>query len=362
MTLSGPAGILPAVTAAPVPRKIDPVVVQALRTEGLVRQLAPVAEGLGIRFALLKGAALHLTRRVRPGERRMSDLDVLLGAQEALQMRDALVARGWRSVDHPRNPQHLPPLLHPRWPTLELHDSVFGLTANGRSFATFGELDAAGALEPLPAFGPAVLVPTRDVLAAHTVVHAFYQHAVEPPFYPNLRAYDDLSALGLLERPEEEFLAGPGRWVWPALSPAQLRTILALGRRLARGEEVAADAPPTPESRLLDHITRRQVDPDYQEALRLNAFRLMVGGPTPVRALLGYAWRFTFITRDQVDSIYGPQKSTWAYAFRRFFRPVDLVLRVGRYSRARLRLRARPASGAAPSGAAPGGGHPTSAG
>jgi len=323
-------------------RKIPAHVVQALKTETLVRHLGSVAEKLGIRFVVLKGAALHVRKLVRVDERPMRDLDILLPAGDAVRLKDELVSQGWKASDLPRGEDHHPPLLHPTWPALELHDQLSGLSRDGKSWVTFDDLDEGGALDPLPAVGPSALVPTREFLAAHAIAHGFFHHGLLPLGYPLQRVFDDLRALGVLETPDDEFLAGPGRWMRRGLSPEEILMVLHLARRLARGEDVAAESPPTPESRLLEHVQRSATDPLYREALRLRTFRGFAGtGPNSARSLVTSVGNVLFVTRDQVDRIYGGPDHEWGYPLRQILRPFDLVLRVGRYSLAWLRLRAR---------------------
>ncbi len=323
-------------------RQLPPHAVHALKTVGLVRHLGSIAEKFGVRFVVLKGAALHVLRLVRTDARPMCDLDILLAPEDAARLNDVLVSGGWTARGFPRSEDHLPQLRHPTWPALELHDQLSGLSLDGRSWVTFADVEEAGAMEPLPTAGSAAFVPTRELLAAHAIAHGFFHHGTVPIGYPLQRVFDDLRALDVLETPDEEFLAGPGRWMKRGLPPEDVLTILHLGRRLARGEEVADDAPSTPESRLLEHVHRSAKDPFYREALRLRNFHLLSGtGSNPVRTFVKTAWNVLLLSRDQVDAIYGRQKHRWGYPLRQFLRPFDLVLRVGRYSLAWLRLRAR---------------------
>jgi Uncharacterised nucleotidyltransferase len=309
---------------------------------GLVRHLGSIAEKLGVRFVVLKGGALHVLRIVGADARPMCDLDILLAPRDAARLYDVLVSGGWTAFGCPRGEDHLPPLRHPTWPALELHDQLSGLSLDGRSWVTFADVEEAGAMEPLPAAGSAAFVPTREFLAAHAIAHGFFHHGTVPISYPLQRVFDDLRALDVLEAPDEVFLAGPGRWMKRGLPPEDVLTILHLGRRLAHGEDVAADVPSTPESRLLEHVHRSAKDPLYREALRLRTFRLLSGtGSNPARTFVTRSWNALFLSRDQVVAIYGRQKHWWGYPLRQFLRPLDLALRVGRYSLAWLRMRAR---------------------
>jgi hypothetical protein len=323
-------------------RRLSSHAAQALKTAGLVHLLGSIAEELGVRFVVLKGAALHVLRFVRADARPMCDVDILLSPADAARLNGELVSRGWKEAGFHRGEDHLPPLRHPAWPALELHDQVSGLSRDGVAWVTFADLEEAGAMEPFPAAGPFAFVPSSEFLVAHAIAHGFFHHGGVPIGYPLLRVFDDLRALDVLETPDEEFLAGPGRWMKMGLPPKDLLTILHLGRRLAREEDVSADTPSTPESRLLEHVHRSAKDPLYRKALRLRSIHILAGtGSKSVRTFVTNAWNVLFLSHDQVDMIYGRPKHGWGYPLRQFLRPLDLVLRVGRYSLAWLRLRAR---------------------
>jgi hypothetical protein len=323
-------------------RRLSPHAVQTLKTAGLVRHLGSVAEEIGVRFVILKGAALHALRLVQADARPMCDLDVLLSREDAARLNEVLVARGWKAREMHRGEDHLPVLTHPVWPALELHDQLGGVSLDGRSWVTFADLENGRVLEPFPVAGPAVFVPTREFLAAHAIAHGFFHHGTVAIGYRLHRVFDDLAALGALETTDEEFLAGPGRWMRRGLAREEIVTILRLSRRLARGENVGADVPATPESRLLEHVQRSERDPTYRKALRLRSLHGFGGtGRDRIGAFLSTSWHVTLLSRDQVDLIYGPPKHEWGYTVRQVLRPFDLLLRVARYSLASLRLRAR---------------------
>ena len=324
------------------PRSLSPNTAQALKTAGLVRHLGSVAEGIGVRFVVLKGAALHALSFVKANARPMCDLDILLSPSDAARLNDTLVSQGWEATGSCRNEDHLPMLKHPFWPALELHDQLSGVSRDGVFWVGFADLVNGGGAEPFPAAGSAVFVPTREFLAAHAVAHGFFHHESAVICYQRHRVFDDLAALGVLEMTDDEFLAGSGRWMKRGLSREEILTILRLGRRLARGENVAADLPPTPESRLLDHVTRSEGDPLYREALWLRQFQLLGGTDhNRRRTFLVNSWHRTFLNRGEVDAVYGRPKHDWVYPVRQVLRPFHLVLRVARYSVAWLKLRAR---------------------
>ena len=93
---------------------------------------------------------------------------------------------------------------------------------------------------------------------------------------------------------------------------------------------------------MLEHVTRSEGDPLYRKALRLRRFQLLGGtGHNRLRTFVVNSWHITFLSRRQVDATYGRPKHDWVYPVRQLQRPFDLVLRVARYSVARLKLRDR---------------------
>ena len=306
----------------------------------LLRHLGGVAGRIGVRFVVLKGGALHALRLVRAAERPLSDVDLLLAPADGKRLHEELLGEGWTVFDAPVCEWHLPQLVHEAWPALEIHDALDGITRDGTSWATFADLEEEGALEPLPAAGPSAFVPTREVLAAHAVAHGFLHHGLVPLVYPLRRVFDDLRVLGVLEAPDEAFLAGPGRWIGKGLTRGEIVTILRLSRRLARGEEVASDSPPTPESRLLLHVDRCAGDPLYRNAFRLRQVHALAGGLS-LRGVARNVAGTLFLSRAEVDARYGPPRHAWGYPLRQLLRPLDLALRLGRYAGAWLRLRVR---------------------
>lgn len=133
---------------------------------------------------LLKGAALgaHFdpSFRARP----MTDVDLLVRADDAPRARRALAAAGWSETADPtllallgEGHHHLPPFLDPRLPGLrvELHVSVL---PEGHSFAFDEPLlfrDAA----PAPSPFAGALLPSLEHLLLHACVHFAWQHTMQ---------------------------------------------------------------------------------------------------------------------------------------------------------------------------------------
>jgi hypothetical protein len=90
---------------------------------------------------------------------------------------------------------------------------------------------------------------------------------------------------------------------------------------------------------LLRHILAGRLDEEYAASLRLGFFHPQPTDRRPVvrfaRSVLGAV----FLTRGQIDAIYGPPRHPLGYLGRRLARPFDLLRRLGRYSARTVRLR-----------------------
>jgi hypothetical protein len=77
-------------------------------------------------------------------------------------------------------------------------------------------------------------------------------------------------------------------------------------------------------------------DPGYCQGLKARSgFLVTVSDLPPLLAELSSIWRAVFITRRQVDEIYGTPRTRLGYLGRRLARPFDLALRYVRSLRTR---------------------------
>jgi hypothetical protein len=98
---------------------------------------------------------------------------------------------------------------------------------------------------------------------------------------------------------------------------------------------------------LLRHILAGRLDPGYAAALRLGFFSAQPSDRPPALRLARSVLGTVFLTRAQVDAIYGRPRRRLGYLGRRLARPFDLLLRLGSYGArtVRLRLAERPDRG-----------------
>jgi len=159
--------------------------IERLRQMQLERRLEESIEALecvDITPMLLKGAALVQTCYGDVRERPMGDIDLLVGTDEAVRARDALVAADW-TWDRERFPEemydrhyHLPPLEDGRGSGvgLELHTGLF---VPGHPLG-FGPDDLRSRAEAIDVEGHAALVPHPEDHLVYVSLHFAWSHAL----------------------------------------------------------------------------------------------------------------------------------------------------------------------------------------
>ena len=298
---------------------------QAQALARATRRVAEAAAELGAPLVLLKRAALVALGFVDDAQREAVDVDVLVAEEALAALQGRLVAGGWRASDGSPADHQAAPLTDPDGTMIELHRFVPGLrVAGSRLEARLADLERAGALVALADWPGRVFAPTREVLAAHALVHGLDQHGLAPASYPLMRMLADIADL-------EEAGVAPGRdaverWTGTALSHAEVSAALTLVADLRRGAEPASPHA----SILLRHILVAAADPSYHESLSQRALvtQLTSGAPSDRSRLFASV---VFPTRAQLDAIYGGPRSGLGYALLRLWRPFDLGLRLARH-------------------------------
>jgi hypothetical protein len=187
--------------------------------------------------------ARHRRRRLRELLRGQPGLDLLVPRESLLPLRDALLARGFVESSAGGYEHQLPALRHPYGDSVELHRHLPGLRLAGGDSAGWSELVAAQLATPLssPAAqaAPRVLIPAREVLIAHALVHALAQHGLSVGYAGWLLVGDllDLSA-GL----EDLSRAGWPEWIRRDVSREETAAALELAACVAAGESPFAGA------------------------------------------------------------------------------------------------------------------------
>lgn len=322
--------------AAGFQRDLLATVAQGLRLQALLIDVAAVAAERSIPLVLLKYAALEASGALIPGARAACDLDLLAPPEGARELQEALVAHGFRASGLPDSEHQLPALIHPAGGVLEVHRLVLGVRPDGAGSATVATLERAGLLAPAPDM-PGCFLPVREAQMAHALVHGIGQHGFWPDSYPLLRTLSDLADLGFHEEAAEPLVRRAVGLVARDVSPEEAEAVRELCAGLVAGEDLTSEK--SPAALLLRHILAGRLEPDYAAALRLSLFRAQPSDRMPAVRLVRSVLGAVFLSRAQIDAIYGPPRHPLGYLGRRLARPFDLLVRLGSYGARTLRLR-----------------------
>jgi hypothetical protein len=310
-----------------------------LRLLAVAREVAEAAVPLDLPLVFLKFVALDAAGLPVIGARSACDVDVLVPAAREGELQQALLARDYHDSGLPEGEHQLPSLTHPGGGKVEVHRRMPGVrpaSGRGARSATVETLTAAGLLVPVPGLPGRCAVPTREVLAAHALVHGLGQHGFWPDSYPLFKMVGDLVDLGF---------AGGGTleatlpWVSRDVAPAEAEAVRRLCGALAEGTDAAEWPEAAGETVLLRHILAGRLDPDYAAAMRLGFFHSQPSDHPPALRLLRSMLDAVFLTRAQIDAVYGPPRHPLGYLGRRLARPFDLLRRLGSYGVKALRVR-----------------------
>jgi hypothetical protein len=357
------AAELGAGTAAGFQRDLTTAAAQGLRLEALLREIAALAAEREIPLVLLKFAALSTAGIVAPGARTACDLDVLVPPRRAGEIQEALLARGFRSSGLPDSEHQLPALVHPAGGVVEIHRLMIGVRPEGGGSATVAALERTGLLAPAPGLAGCFL-PAREAQMAHVLVHGVGQHGFWPDSYPLLRMLADLIDLGFHEEASAPLAQRAARLVARDVALQEVEAVTTLCRALAAGADLPSSPSPVgegpgerawdqperawdqperawdhPGAVLLRHILAGRLDADYAASLRLSLFREQPSDRPPVVRMLRTALATVFLSRAQIDAIYGRPRHPLGYLGRRLARPFDLLRRLWSYGSRAHRVR-----------------------
>jgi hypothetical protein len=314
-----------------------------LRLVALAERVAAVAAPLALPLVFLKLAALELCGRLAAGSRSACDLDVLVAAGRAGELQAALLGAGFRASPLPPYEHQLAALEGAGGEGIvEVHRLLPGVRLAGGRSATAEELAGAGLLVPLPALPGNAAAPAPEVAAAHALAHGIAQHGGSPLAYSLLKMVADLVDLGF---------AGPGgvalaeraaAWTAADVAAAEVEAARRLCAALAAGDALDGwGTSQAGEAVLLRHALAGRLDPAYGRSLRLGLFRRQPSDVPRLAHLARLGARTVWLSRAQVDAIYGPPRRRLGYLGRRLARPLDLLARLARYGLDAWRLRRR---------------------
>jgi len=307
-------------------------VARALVVKQVCEEVSVVAKDLGVPVVFLKGAALHLGGWIESGSRSMSDVDVLVPDSSARRFQDALIAGGCRSPEAPEAEHQLQLLTHPTGLGIEVHRMIPGVRLSGGHSATADELLAGGLCGQAGGLTRVSLVPEHSVLSAHALVHGIAQHGLTPDTYPWSRFLADVQDLGAGGSGLREDLDTILPWIIRDVAPLEVEAVIDLIERLGRGEDpINVAAGDDHAALLIHHLVAGAVDDEYVRTMRLTR---QLQGPSDKarwRRLVLDGWRTLWLTRPQVDKLYGKPKSALGYWGWRLWRPFDVVGRACGY-------------------------------
>jgi hypothetical protein len=302
----------------------------------LARDVARIARDRDTPVVFLKGIALHLTGRVRPGCRWACDVDALVPGERIEELVAALSERGFIAAPGVTCEHQWTPLRRPSGETVELHRFLPGVRLEGeKGFATIEDLESRGLIEPLPSLGAGVGAPDPTILAAHALAHGIAQHGFAPASYPMTRMLADLVDLGWGEEAHSRFRGAVGALTAGDVTEREAEATWDLCAVLRRGEtlpSVIGQGPPD-HLKLLAHVVAGALDLQYADALKL---RIFGSGPSLLPRPLAFmrdAARSLWPNRAQVEALRGKPTSRFDMAVFRLARPFDLFRRAVRSTR-----------------------------
>ncbi len=313
---------------------------RALVVERVCPEVSALAADLGVPVVFLKGAALQLGGWIEAGSRTMSDIDVLVSAVSARQFQDALIERGCHSPEAPEAEHQLQLLTHPTGLGIEVHKMIPGVRLTGRRSASAEEVLGGDLCRQADGLTEGSFAPEHAILAAHALVHGVAQYGLSPDTYPWSRFLADLQDLGAGTAGWHEVRDSVLPWIARDVALEEAGAVTDLMERLGRGEdpmEVAAGVDHA--AAMIHHLVAGVTNEDYVRAMHLTR-QLQGPSDTPRwRRLVSDGWRTLWLTRPQVDKLYGVPSSGLGYWGWRLWRPFDLVGRAWRYGAAAVRHR-----------------------
>jgi hypothetical protein len=312
---------------------------QGKRIVRLAYKVAGVAAEASVPLVFLKFVALSFSGVVTAGSRSAADLDVMVAPEHVEPLARALRSNGFTMSGVPESDQHLAPFQNDSGAIVEVHSYVQGVRlARKRVFATAGELSSLGYLVPVPRVPGDCSIPNREVLAAHVIAHGIAHHGRKPQEYPLFRMVADLIDLGLASEDCEAVLEQITPWLEGEVSSEETEALRSLCVGLSVGNEglFTSVEEVRPEVLLLRHLVAGATDSKYTQSLQVSAFLGRVSHlprPVAIARALGHA---VFLSRVQVDKIYGRQSSSLGYLRRQILRPFDLLVQATHSAMSRL--------------------------
>jgi hypothetical protein len=318
------------------------VAARAVLVEQVCDELDAAAVAAGVPIVLLKGAALLAGGHISAGSRAMADVDFLVDEENAAQLESELVNRGF-ALGEPLGSDHdLLLAIHSNGIPVEGHRWIPGLTLDEGIPATASELIRRGFCLDWRPGSEHCLLPNRHVLMAHALAHGIAQHGLAPDKYPILRMLADLQDLAPTDAEWQVFRDCAMGWTNASSTRTEVTAVRGLERRLHAGEDPTGIADEQGfEGLLLRHAIAGTRCESYRLAIRARHRLTGASGSFAVTRAWNVLRHGLFLSRAQIDHIYGPPRSAIGYWGWRLWRPLEMCYRLCSYGWANLRHRRR---------------------
>ena len=307
----------------------------------VARNVAKIASGIGVDVVFLKSNALLLSGISAVGSRRLSDIDLLVGAEASERLEGALQSAGFSHGGRRVGSHHLAPLSHSSGLTVEVHTLVKHVRLNrGSSWVSAQDLWDGGWLGPLEGLGGS-WIPNPSFLAAHTIVHSVVQHWGQAIDYPLLRSVGDLIDLAAAGWPLRAPAEAAPLWLRQERAQGKGGALIALATTLTHADwaETASLAEELGSNLFLRHAVALQCDPDYRNAVKAGGVFWVDRNRSALVALARKLRNRLILDRKALEARYGPADNPLRLIAWRIWRPFDLARKAVGFVRTYLRYR-----------------------
>lgn len=301
---------------------------RAVLLEAVAREVVAVAADAGVSCALLKFCALRARGVGEVGSRAAGDVDVLVPEEEGRRFCQALIASGCRQKRGWPGNHQFAPLWHPSGVMIEVHRAVPGIRVGGRRrAASFGDLRAAGLLQPEPSAGVSLFLPTHRFLLAHAVIHGLAQHGLAPHSYPPLRMVSDLHDLETAGGTWSDLDDGRPPFVTEVVSRRELAAAAELCRDMRAGQaaQLLRAGATSDAARLLRHMLAGSLNEPYAAYLKARSALRAPIGDSQAGFVARRLVRVIVNTPAAIEKRHGKPRSPLEYAWRLVTRPFELA-------------------------------------
>jgi|GEM_PF-3654977 len=308
--------------------RVHALAARGLALERALHKVDAAASSVGVRYALIKGAAVvrHLGSNL--ALRGACDIDLLLTEPDAIRLDRELKKRGYRQKS-PSHPEfHMPTLVDGQYNAVELHTRLPCIAlCSAKQWVELEDMIAAREVTSVTSGLLCALLPSHEFLLAHCLAHGIAQHGYAPRSYQLLRLLADIVDLSSLP-PSPDFTR-IGSWLSASVSPDEINGVLELRNELTDGNVRQVWQRRDGTGRLLRHLVLANLDHEYANALTpFGAVQLLRSGG--VRRFMREYGHATFgLANEDLARIYGSGSARRNLALK-LMRPFDVVHRIAK--------------------------------